>query len=121
MLVPGPLRPGYLVILAVSVVISLLGAPAFVAAAQHRHALREKKCAEEIALLSPPKRVDLWILRRTFGPTVPGLVVVVAVLIVFAVRAVVFFVIGNQIRQSVAVMRGDKVYARLRTLSVPLI
>src|SRR5580704_6919666 len=118
MFVPGPLRPGYLVILAVSVVISLLGAPAFVTAAQHRHALREKKCAEEIALLSPPQSVDLWILRMTFGPAVARPIVVVAVLIVFPVRSVVFFVIGNQINQSVAVMRGDKVYARLRTLSV---
>src|ERR1700686_4959938 len=118
MFVPGPLRPGYLVILAVSVVISLLGAPAFVTAAQHRHALREKKCAEEIALLSPPQSVDLWVLRRTFGPAVPGLVVVVAVLIVFAVRAVVFIVIGNQVRQGVTVMRGDEIYARLRALSV---
>jgi hypothetical protein len=42
-------------------------------------------------------------------------------LIIFAVRAVVFFIILNQIRQSVPVMRGDKVDARLRTLSVPLI
>ena len=79
MFVPDPLRPGDLVILAVSVVISLLGAPAFVTAAQHRHALREKKCAEEIALLAPPKSVDFWILGRTFGPAVPRLIVVVAV------------------------------------------
>jgi hypothetical protein len=98
-----------------------LGTPAFVTAAQHRHALREKKCAEEIALLSPPESVDLWILCKTFGAAVPRLIIVVAVLIVFAVRAVVFFVIGNQVRQSIAVMRGDKVYTRLRALSVPLI
>ena len=104
MFVPDPLRPGYLVILAVSVVITLLGTPAFVTAAQHRHALREKKRAEEIPLLSAPKSVDLWILRRTFGPTVPRLIVVVAVLIVFAVRLVMFIVVGNQVRQSLAIM-----------------
>jgi hypothetical protein len=114
MLVPDPLHPGYLLILAVRVVITLLSAPAFVTSAQHRHALREKKCTKEIALLSPSESVDFWISCRTFGPAVPRLIAVVAVLIVFAARLVVFIVIGNQVRQSVAVMRGYEIYARLR-------
>jgi hypothetical protein len=84
-----------MVILAVGVVITLLCATAFVAATKHGNALREKKSAQEIALLSPPESVDFLIFPGTFGPAVPRLIVIVAVPIILAVCLVVLIVIGD--------------------------
>ena len=66
-----PIEPADLVVLAISVVVSLLRAAQFVAAAKHRHTLGKKKCGQKIPLLSFTQRLDLGIVSRSFCTAVP--------------------------------------------------
>ena len=50
-LVQLPVEPGQLVVLAVGVVVAVLRVAQLVAAAEHRHALREQQRGHEVALL----------------------------------------------------------------------
>ncbi len=52
-----------------------------------------------------------WIVGRTFDAVIPRIVVVGAVLVVFAVRLVVLFVVADNIVQREAVMGRDEIDA----------
>ena len=116
-----PVEPGDLVVLAVGVVVALLGPADLVAAEQHRHALREEQRGQEVALLARAQRVDRRIVGRAFDAAVPRSVVVLAVLVVLAVGLVVLLVVGDQVAQREAVVRGDEVHARVRAPAVVLV
>ena len=81
---------------------------------QHRHALAEHQGGQEVALLATPQLVDLLIVGGTLSATVPGLVVIRAVLVVFAVGLVVLLVVGDQVAQREAVVGDDEVDRRDR-------
>src|SRR5216683_6519006 len=109
-----PVEPGKLVVLAVGVVVALLRAPDLVPAADHRDPLREQQGGEEIALLPGAERIDAVVVRRSFGAAVPRAVVALAVAVLLAVRLVVLLVVGDQVLEREAVVRGDEVDARVR-------
>src|SRR5437588_190783 len=116
-----PVDPANLVILAISVVISLLCPSKLIATAEHWGALRDKERDQQIAALLPAQRVDFRIIGRSFGAAVPGLIVVVAIIVIFAVGFVMLFAVANEIGQSEAVMRRDEIHAGIRTAAVVLI
>src|SRR5205085_12081814 len=84
-----PVVPGDLAVLAIRVVVAPLCAPDLVAAAQHRHALRQKQRRQEVAHLAAAQRDDIGIVRVSLGAAVPRSVVTLAVFVVFAVCLVV--------------------------------
>src|SRR5580692_10877030 len=98
--------PGDLVVLAIGVVIALLGAAVFVAAADHRHTLGKEQRGEEIALLAGAQGQDAGILGLALGAAVPRVVARIPVLVVFAVGLVVLLVVGNEIAQAETVVCG---------------
>src|SRR5215831_3593013 len=106
-----PVEPADLVVLTVGVVVALLRATHLVAAEQHRHALREEQRGQQRALTTHAQVSDARVFRWTFDPAVPGIVVVGAVLVVLAVGLVVLVVVGDQVTQREAVMRGEEVDA----------
>src|SRR5690606_36271855 len=66
---------------------------------------------QQIALLAFSQGQDGGVVGRSFRAAVPGAVVGMPVPVVFAVGLVVFVVIGNQVVQRKAVMRGNEIHA----------
>src|SRR5690606_7147183 len=97
LVVAFPGEPADFVVLAVAVVVSVLGASVFVAAAKHGNALGKEKGGEEIAALAAAEFVDFGIVGRTFRAAVPREVVIVAVVVVFAVGLVVLLVVADEV------------------------
>src|SRR6185503_4056 len=111
-----PVEPRDLGVLAIAVVVAVLGAAHLVAAEQHRYALRQEQRREEVALLAPAQPLHLRIVGRTLDTAVPRSIVVLAALL--AVRRVVLLVVGDEIVEREAVVRGDEVDARVREPAV---
>src|SRR5687767_6289931 len=109
-----PVVPGDVVVLAVTVVVSTLRAGDFVAAEQHRHPLREEERRQEIADLPVPETIDFGVLTRPLFAAVPGPIVAFAVAVLFAVGFVVFVVVGDEITEREAIVRGDEIDAGVR-------
>ncbi len=109
-----PVEPGDLVVLAVGVVVAALRAADLVAAEQHRHALRQQQRGQQVALLACPQREHLGVVGRSLDAAVPRAVVVLAVAVVLAVGLVVLLVVGDEVAQREAVVRGDEVDAGRR-------
>ena len=66
---------------------------------------------QQIALLPLAQLVDLGIVGRPFDAVIPRMVVGMAVAVVFAVRLVVLVVVGDEVVEVEAVMRGDEIDA----------
>src|SRR5207248_10788290 len=113
-----PIVPTDLVVLAISVVISILRPCKFVATQEHWHALREDKRRQKIATLFRSERIDLRIVGWSFRAAIPRLVVLIAVLIVFAVRIVVLLVITDEVVERETIVRRDDINARRRCAAV---
>lgn len=120
-LVQIPVRPGDRIVLAVGVVVALLGARHFVAAADHRNALAEQQRGEHVAHLLLTKLVNILDGRRTFDTAVPRTVVAFAVAPVFAVGLIMLLVVAHQIVHGEAVVRGDEVHGCDRSAAIDLI
>src|SRR5208282_6716352 len=87
--VPIPVKPVELVVLAIGIVVAMLRPAEFVSAQNHRHALRKKHSAHQVATLTPAKPIHRRVLRWPFLAAIPRVVVVVPVPVFFAVRFVV--------------------------------
>src|SRR5262249_16233763 len=109
-----PVDPGYLVVLAVRVVVPTLGASELVPMTNHRNALGEKQRRKKIPDLPLPQLVHRRIVGRSLDPAVPTQVVVLAVAVVLEIRLVVLVVVAHQIRHREAVVRGHEIDARVR-------
>ena len=107
-LVEVPVQPGHLVVLAVGVVVAAGGAPDLVAGGEHRHAGGEQQRAEKVAHRATPREGDHGVVGRTFGAVVPRAVVVAAVAVVLAVGLVVLLLVGDEVGEGEAVVRGDE-------------
>src|SRR5213079_3282985 len=90
-----PLEPVQLVIVAIGVVVSILGAAKLVAAQNHRHALREKQRGQKVPALPPAPHVDLRVVGPTLRPPVGGKIVSFAVAVVVAVGFILFLVVAE--------------------------
>ncbi len=110
-----PVDPGDLVVLAVPVVVAALCAAQLVTVADHRNALGQDRGRNQVALLARSQFVDLRVVGGTLYATVPRTVVALAVVVVLSVGLVVFLVVGHQVSQGKAVVRGDEVDRRDRS------
>ena len=63
----------------------------------------------------------MGIIGRAFRAAIPRVVIIIAVPIIFAVRFVVFVVVGNEVVQSKSIVRGNKVDAGVRPLALVLV
>ena len=95
--------------------------PDLVAAEQHRRALRQQQRGEEVALLARAQLDDRRVVGRALDAEVPGAVVVGAVAVVLQVRLVVLLVVGDEVAQREAVVRGDEVDRGERVAAVVLV
>src|SRR5699024_9606750 len=85
------------------------GTSQFVTVRDHGNALGDQERRDEVADLAEPKLLDLGIIGRSLGPTVPGTVVGFAVVTALAVGLVVFLVAGDQTPHREPVMCGHEV------------
>jgi hypothetical protein len=67
------------------------------------------------------QRIDRKVFGRSLGASIPAVVVVGAVLIIFAIGVVVFVVVADKIMQRKSVVAGDEVDAGLRLPSIALV
>ena len=112
-IVPVPVEPVELVVLAISVVVAELRTGKFVSSVEHRNALRKQQSCHQISTLPSPKPIHCGVIGGALRAAIPGVIVIVAVPILFAVRLIVLVVVGNEVVQGEPVMRGDKVDARI--------
>ena len=87
---------------------------ALVAMREHWDALRKRQRCEKRAHQPIPRLDDGRVVGLPFRSPVATQVVVVAVLVVFAVRDVVLLLVAHQVAQGVAVVRRDEVDAGVR-------
>ena len=106
----GPVDPGDLVVLAVSVVVALLSSAELVAAQHHRDAERQQQGRQHCPGLARPQREDGRVSGRALGPAVPRAVVAGPVPVRFPVGLVVLAVIRNEVPERKAVMDRDQVH-----------
>src|SRR5439155_939376 len=116
-----PVDPRKLVVLAVSVVVACLRPAELVTHEQHRHALREEKGGQQVALLLRSALDDTGVYGLAFRAAVPRAVERFAVGVPFAVRGVVLLVVGDEVAQREAVVRRDEVDAGHRPARVVLV
>ena len=116
-----PVDPAERIVLAVDVVVAVLRVARFVAGQQHRGALRQQQCRQQIALLPTAQRTHVGVVSRAFGTAIPRKVVAAAVAIVLAVGLVVLVVIRHQIIQREAIVCGYEIDAGRRLLPRPAI
>src|SRR4030095_15763083 len=108
-----PVEPTGLVVLAVGVVVTSLSVAYLVAHQNHRHAEREHRDRQKVLPLPVSQLLHRGIIGRALHPTVPAMVVVHAVAVVFAIILVVFLFIRDQVVERESVMTSYKVDALL--------
>src|SRR5690606_14534547 len=97
------------------IVIAVLGAADLVPHQDHGGSLRQEYGSDEVAAHLFAQLDDVRVITWTFNPAVPTQIVRMAVIVVFAIRFIVFVVVGNDIIQSETVMRGYEVDAGPRS------
>src|SRR6185436_5128541 len=75
-------------------------------------ALRKQQRGQHVLHLALAQALDRGVVGGTFGAVIPRAVVRVAVAVVLAVGLVVLVVVGDDVVQREAVVRGDEVDAR---------
>src|SRR5207237_2259874 len=116
-----PIEPADLVVLTISVVVAVLRPAPLIAAGQHWHALRKKKCRQEIPPLPFAQGIDLWVIGRPFDAAIPRLIIIVPVVVAVAVRLIVLFIVADQVVESKTIVRGNEIHARVRAPPILLV
>src|ERR1700724_3375838 len=98
-----PVKPTALVVLAIGVVVTLLGAPHFVTHQNHRQTQREHRHSQKVLHLPISQTLYHSIIGWPFDSAIPASVVVGAVPVVLAVRLVVLLVVGDEVVECEAV------------------
>jgi len=93
----------------------------FVGGQDLRDTRGQEQGGHEISLLLRSQRIDRKVFGRSIGASIPAVVVVGAVLIIFAIGVVVFVVVADKIMQRKSVVAGDEVDAGLRLPSIALV
>ena len=95
-----PVDPARLIVLAVGVVVSALGAAELVPRQEHRHAPRNGQGQQEILDLPHPNRLDRGVVGLSLDPVVGAVVLVGAVPIMLAVGLVVLPLVADEVVQA---------------------
>ena len=98
-----PVQPGGLIVLTVSIIVTILGIAKFISRQKYRRSLAQKEHKHGIAQLSCPQLQNLLLADRTFHATVPGIIVVTSVPVIFPVGLIVLLVIGNHVHHGKAI------------------
>jgi hypothetical protein len=106
-------RPIEPTILAVSAVVTVLGAAHLIAHADHGHAEGEHRAGQQILDLPVPQCVHSGIVGQTFNPAVPASIVIGAIAVGFAVSLVALHVVGDQVVEGKSVMASHEIDAHL--------
>src|SRR4029079_13087465 len=114
----GPIDPAGHIVLAISVVVTVLTVADLIACEHKRHALREHKRCEQVAPRLASAGEDCRILARTFDPAIGAVIVVRAVAVILPVRLVVFLQVAREVGERKSIMHGDVVDARPGPASV---
>ena len=89
-----------------------------VAREYHGDALTDHQQRDGILHLTVTQGVDVGVIGRPLAATVPTVVMVLTVAVVFAVGLIVLFVIRHKIHQRETVVRCDEVHAGLDAASL---
>src|SRR5215470_7672135 len=118
-MLPG--EPGELVVLAIGIVIALLTMVEIIAGEEHRHALRQEQGRHKVAPLLPTQGLNSRVVRGAFHATVPTIVVIGPILIIFAICFVMLLVITDQVIKREAVVAGNKIDAGVGHAPIALV
>ena len=91
---PAPVKPGYDIILTISVIIAKLCVTKFVSSIKHGRSPAAHQCRKCIFDHSKAQAFDLRIIRLTLCSTVPAISVVISVRIIPAIFFIVLCIIG---------------------------
>src|SRR6516225_11201585 len=116
----APIVPGSFVVLTISIVIAALSASEFVAAEQHRGAVREHHRCEHGARDAAAELENCLVICRPFDAPIGGIILAMTVLIAFAICLVVPRGIADHIRERKAVVGGDVVDRGPRPAGMPI-
>ena len=116
-----PIQPGEFIVLTIGIVIALLRMADVVSGQNHRHTGGQEQGGDKVSFLLRTQRVDRRIIRRSFGPAIPAIIVVGAILIVFPIRFVIFVVVAHEIVERKSVVTGDEVDTGVRLPSLALV
>ena len=105
----APVKPGYLVILTITIVIAKLGIAEFISGQEHWDSPAHHKNRKCILNHSMSQVIDLYIISLALITTVPAVIIIGSVSIIPAVSLIVFIIISIQIMKREAVMTGNKV------------
>jgi hypothetical protein len=109
-----PIEPVHFVVLAVSVVVSVLRPSDFIAHQDHGKAQREQRDRHEILNLAISESLNFRIRRRPLDTAVPAPIVICAITVILAVSFVMLVIVGDEIVKRKPVMTGYEVHALLR-------
>lgn len=106
---PAPVNPGYLVVLAVGIVIPILGVAEFIPCIEHRRPSAAHEDCAGILDQTHSQRIDLRVICLSLFPAVPAPVVIGTVPVFPSVGLIVFPVIGIQVIECKAVMTSQEI------------
>src|SRR4029077_3040306 len=108
----GPVEPVPVLVLAIGVVVPSLSAAALITHVNHWDPLADEKNRHGVLLLTKPYRIDLRVLSLPLHAAVVTVVIVRAVVVVFAIVEIVLLVIRNEVAQGKPVVTRDKIDRR---------
>ena len=107
----APIEPADLVVLAIGIAVTPLGAAHLIAHLEHRCTDRDEQNDKKVLDLTSAQLLDGSIVGSSFGPAVPGQILVEPVAVAFVIRLIVLTVVRDQIAQREAVVAGNKINA----------
>src|SRR5262249_54718625 len=116
-----PVHPARLVVLAPGIVVPLLSSQKFVPSGEHWDSLGKQERGDEVLRLPGAEGENLRVGSFALDAAVPGVILVPAVAVAFAVLLVVLQVVTDQVPEREAVVTGDVVDRVPRQPAVPMI
>ncbi len=109
-----PVKPAYLIVLAIGIIISSLGPEQLITHINHRRTNGKQGKNKEIFDLLFAKCQYNGIIRWSFDATIPAMVVIIPIPVFFPVFFIVFLLKANQIIECKTIVTGYKIDALLR-------
>ena len=93
----------------------MLATAHLVACNQHRHPLRKQQGSKKIAFLAGTQGINFRIVSFSLDTTIPGMISVVTIAVVFLIGFVVLVVVSHQVMQGKPIVRTDEIDAAMIT------
>ena len=108
-----PVEPGDLVVLTIGVIVALLRVAHLVAREYHRDTLTHHQQCDGVLHLAVAQGIDVSVVCRTFIATVPTIIMVLTITVIFAIGFVVLLVVRHEVHQCETVVCRNEVHAGL--------